>query len=124
MKLNLPKDWFIEAATLEGDCEVGAGSPPTATQPGVPMISVFKHLTFGRLVLLFRRKLGLSIDQLATRAETTAEELYAIEDDPYHEPEPSTVFGLANVFGLSPGKMMQAAGLAVAKKLSLNQEAV
>lgn len=124
MKLNLPKDWFVQAAKLEGDCEVGAGSPPTATQPSVPVISVLKHFTFGRLVLLFRRKLGLSIDQLAKRAETTAQELHAIEDDPYHEPEPSTVYGLAQVFGLSPAKMMHAAGLAVAKKLSLNQEAV
>ncbi|HOC54251.1 MAG TPA: XRE family transcriptional regulator [Verrucomicrobiota bacterium] len=124
MKLNLPKDWFIRAAKLEGDCEVGAGSPPTAIQSATPMISVFTHLTFGRLVLLLRRKLGLSIEQLAARAEAATEELQAIEDDPYHEPEPSTVYGLAQVFGLSVTKMMQAAGLAVAKKLPLNKEAV
>src|SRR5437588_2796365 len=124
MKLNLPKDWFIQAAKLEGDCEIGAGSPLTAIQPGVPTISVLKHLTFGKLVLLLRRKLGLSIEQLATRAETTAVELRAIEDNAYHEPEPSTVYGLAAVFGLSPAKMMQAAGLAVSKQFSLNEDAV
>lgn len=124
MKLNLPKEWFVRRADLEANHEVGAGSPPATPSNVVSISSILTHLAFGRFVLLQRRKLHLSLEDLATRAETDVSELRAIEDDPYHEPEPSTVYGLATTFGLPPKQLLKAANLVEAKSSRISEEAL
>lgn len=122
MKLNLPKEWFVRRADLEANHEVGAGSPPAMPSNVIPISSIVTHFAFGRFVLLQRRKLRLSLEDLAARAETDVSELRAIEDDPFHEPEPSTVYGLATVFGLPPKQLLKRANLVESKSSRMPEE--
>lgn len=124
MELNLPKEWFANRAKREGNTDVCAGNPPTSQQQPESIAPIVAHLVFGKFVSLQRRKLHLSLEELAARSESAADELRAIEDDPFHEPEPSTVFGLANAFDLPPQQLLRAANLVESKSTRLPEEAL
>ena len=128
MKLNLPKEWFIRSADLEGDSEVGAGVPPgpcsSAPLDAARISEVVVHLAFGKFIALKRRKLGLSIEQLAHAAEADPDELRLIEGNPEHVPELSTVVGLAKVFRLPARELLKVSGLAEMKSMRVLEESV
>ena len=119
MKINIPADWLISKANLEEGHEIGAGSPRLTNRRGkhacstAPTITdISQHVSFGRFVTLMRRQNNLTVERLAEAAEVSVEELLVIEHDPHHEPELSTVFGLAKSFRLPPKNLMKMAGLA------------
>jgi len=70
---------------------------------------------FGRLIEYARRKLGLSVEKLAERADVDLEAIVEIETDDRAVPEPRTVYQLAQALRIPPGKLMEVAGLATPK---------
>ncbi|HUT02102.1 MAG TPA: helix-turn-helix transcriptional regulator [Phycisphaerae bacterium] len=66
----------------------------------------------GRLVELARRKKGLTLPELAEKADIDLVEALAIELDALSQPQPRTLFGLAEALGLPVGGVMSLAGLA------------
>lgn len=73
---------------------------------------------------MLRRNHGLSIEELAEKAEIDEIELINIEEDVRHSPEPRSVYQLARCFRLPQKQLMQLAGLAQARDPRLAREAV
>ena len=72
MKLEYSKEWFERSAELEGDHEVGAGSPPWVKMKirrGRTAASETR-IAFGGLVELWRRNQGWNAEQLAEQPQT------------------------------------------------------
>lgn len=132
MKLTITKDWFLSRAHLEEGLEIGAGSLEyigkpalrVAPAPQASIATLSQHLTFGRFVEAMRRKRGWTITQLAKVADVTPEELLVIESDAHHEPELSTVHGLAITFHLPPKNLVKMAGLSNGGSSRLREESV
>jgi transcriptional regulator with XRE-family HTH domain len=104
-------EWIKKAAEMEAECSsisvgglatrLGIYQPEEATGPSV----------FGQLVELGRRRLRLSVEQLAEEAEIDIEELVLIERGECRAPSPRTVYKLAACFNLPTGAIAEVAGL-------------
>ena len=125
MKFTFSPDWCLAAANREEDHEIGVGPrSPAPSQDQDIGIDPGTRLAFGRLVQLMRRKLRLSIEQLAEKTSVDVEAILRIEDDLHHVPEPRTVYQLATIFKLPKQPFAQLSGLTVEKNVRLHQEAV
>ncbi|MDA0814046.1 MAG: helix-turn-helix transcriptional regulator [Verrucomicrobia bacterium] len=127
MKITVTKEWFQSRAHLEEGHEIGAGSLRHIGKPAlsaVPVNTTVESITFGKTIALMRRSRRWTIDQLASEAEATREELSEIESNPDCMPEPSTVFSLAKVFKVPPKAFMQKAGLADAASSRLHEDSI
>ena len=82
------------------------------------------NVAFGRFVNLMRRQRGMSLEQLADDADVDMGDLVEIESDPNHRPELRTAYQLANYFKVSQSGLMQVAGLATPKDVTLFDEGV
>jgi HTH-type transcriptional regulator, competence development regulator len=117
MKFDVPKEWFVKSAEIEGDSEVGAGHSPFLAPLeeekllGADLATEMR-LAFGRFVELMRRRHGWTIQRLAEHADVDIGELLAIEKDPHHETELSAVYGLAKVLKVPVRPLIKMAGLA------------
>jgi transcriptional regulator with XRE-family HTH domain len=65
---------------------------------------------FSKLINMKRREVGLSIEQLAERADIDVLDLFIIETNLDEAPEPRAVSRLAKVLQLPAGKLMQLVG--------------
>lgn len=130
MKIKIEKEWCLRMAELEKDAEIGAGRlavDPVFDGEAVPVEVSDEdgsNVAFGRFVRLMRRRLGLSLEKLATAADVEMAVLVEIENDPHHKPELRTAYQLANYFGVSRSGLMQVAGLTEPKDTRLLDEAV
>lgn len=128
MKIEMTKAWCLAMAEQEGTCEIGAGaiardpSPDSGLEP-IP-IEQDRRVAFGRFVNLMRRQLRLSVEQLAEKSFLEVAEILSIEEDIRYQPEPRSIYRLAEVFGVPQQKLMQVAGLAVSTDVSFREEAV
>lgn len=123
MKIEVTKDWCKTMALREGDAEVGAGF--IAVDPIIDgQTAPESRLALGRFVHLMRRQRKLSLEQLADDADVDVGELMSIEMDAHHLPDPRTIYQLANLFGVSPKKLMALSGLTKPKDISYVEEAV
>ena len=114
MKLNHSKQWYEDRIALEGDAEIGAGTPPgvRAKTPAKSKVTpVDTRIAFGTFVALWRRNRGWDVAALAEAAALDPQGILEIERDPHYEPEPDVVRKLAGVFGLSPKPLLELAGL-------------
>lgn len=104
-------EWLRRMADAEDQCEsvsVGGlahelGVLPSSA-PEVPRV-------FGRFIEYARRERGMSLEALAESANVDLVELVAIETEGQDIPTPRTVFQLAQVLQLPPGKLSEIAGL-------------
>lgn len=130
MKLKVSKEWCMHMAQLEGDTEIGAGR--LAIDPifdegdslAVDCEDEVRNIAFGLLINLMRRQRGVSLEQLATEADVTVEELFEIEKDPNYKTSLRTLYQLANYFGISRSGLIHVAGLTTRKNACLTLEAV
>ena len=130
MKIEISKEWCIRMAQLEANAEIGAGrlaidpvldgefGPVKASDEDVP------NIAFGRFIRLMRRKRGISLENLAEKADVEITELVEIENDTHHKPELRTTHQLAKFFNVPQSGLMQVSGLAVPKDVNLYDEAV
>lgn len=116
MKINIPREWSEAKDSLEEGFTIGAGG--LAMEPGETFHQVLSttvdegRIAFGQFVVFSRRKRGLTIEVLANEADVDLKELVAIEQhDPYYQPDPRTVYQLANYLEVSRAKLMTLAGL-------------
>ena len=128
MTLNYPKSWFERRIALEGDAEVGAGTPPPVQQlrPGAAsnIVPINTRIAFGTFVGLWRRNKGWDAVKLAEQAGIDPEEILEIEHDVHSQPELDAVHKLARVFGVPPKPLLELAGLIEARTPQLREEAV
>ena len=128
MKINIPKEWCLNMAVLEGDAEISAGSlaiDPIFDGDVLPDEAPEElSIAFGRFVRLMRRDKGLSIEKLADDADIDIGDLVSIEDDTHYKPDPRTVYQLANVFGVPRAKLLEISGLTIPRDENLFEEAM
>jgi transcriptional regulator with XRE-family HTH domain len=126
MKLNYSKEWYEQRIGLEGESEVGAGclpaSPESAEKEKVTFVDT--RIALGTFVSLWRRNQGWDAARLAEKAGLAPQEILEIERDPHCEPEPDTVYKLAQVFGLPAKPLLELAGLIQPRTSALREEAV
>lgn len=112
-------------AEVEGRCgsvaagglahDLGVLRPPQA-QEGPRVL--------GRLIEFARRAKGLSLEELAQRADVDLAELVSVERDEGPAPTPRTVYQLAHTLGLSVGKLLELSGLAEPRDEILSKAAL
>ena len=118
------REWLRRMAEAEERCgsvTVGGLAADMGLVDGSSSVELPR--VFSRLVEFARRSRGLSVEALAQDADVELAELVAVEDAG-KMPSPRTVFQLAKVLRLSTGKLMELAGLAEPKDVSLNQAAL
>jgi transcriptional regulator with XRE-family HTH domain len=130
MKINIPMEWSLRMARLEGGAEIGAGLLARDPVPDDEVGSTGRasleepNIAFGRFVSLMRRRRGLTLEKLAEDADVEILDLVEIESDTRHRPEPRTVYQLANFFDVPRDGLLQIAGLTVPKNRRVVEEAV
>lgn len=119
------KEWYERHIPLEGEGEVGAGTPVLPRSAREANVSVVNtRIAFGTFVELWRRNRGWDAAKLAKEAGVNPGEILEIEHSPQSAPEPSAVRKLAKVFGLSPKVLLELAGLIEPRTPCLREEAV
>lgn len=127
MKLNYPKEWYERRIALEGDVEIGAGTPPNYREKAEENANVKPletRIALGTFVELWRRNQGWDAVKLAKEAGVDPEEILDIERNPQSEPEPSAVYRLAQVFKMPAKILMELAGLTEPRTPYLREAAV
>jgi transcriptional regulator with XRE-family HTH domain len=127
MKLERSKDWYERRIDLEGDVEIGAGAPPQCRTKAAEEASVKPletRIALGTFVELWRRNRGWDAVKLAKEAGVDPIEVLEIERNPQSEPEPSAVYKLASLFGISPKPLLELAGLVESRTPLLREAAV
>ena len=140
MKLLVSREWLENKIATDPDIETDAGAAlaalegigvlvpsnrSTSEAAGLPDEKVV-HLRFalGALVKLLRHRDGVSVAELADRAQVPEEEVRGIERDPHHLPRPRTLHQLAKHFKLPVRHLMQMSGATRTVDRVLYNEAV
>jgi transcriptional regulator with XRE-family HTH domain len=129
MRIDYSKNWCMRMAELEADAEIGAGAlaadPVFESKPQIAREGSLEEtvVAFGRFIHLMRRSRGWTVERLAEDADVDLGELVSIEDN-RHRPDVRTVYQLARRFGVPQNRLMQVAGLTMAKDPRIATEAV
>jgi transcriptional regulator with XRE-family HTH domain len=142
LRLNLTREWASEQARREpgsGVTSTGGlahrindlghlngpatqGEAESVSTPTMPADSRRKSL--GKFIELSRRRMRLSVEQLAEKANVDLVELLAIEKAEGIRPEPRTIYQLAQVLQVRVDPLLELAGLVVTKSVALTASAV
>ena len=68
------------------------------------------HKALNSLLVMLRRRDGLDENELAEKADVSAEEIRRIEYDPAYQPSPRTIYKLEKVFNLPSGVLAKLSG--------------
>lgn len=111
---NTPdRKWLLKMANIEDSCPSVSVGGMAADLGMLPRVAVETQHVFGKLIEFARRSRGLSVEQLATRADVDLAEIIEIERHEDTIPQPRTVYQLAQVLNLPAGRLTEVAGLAV-----------
>lgn len=126
MNLERSKEWWLAKADIEGKgAVVAAGKSARDPVPDSAVEdSVQSHVAFSRFVSLARRKLALTIEEFAEKANLDTSEVLAIEDDIHYVAKPRAVYRLAEFLDVPQPSLIQLAGLSAANDTGLGEEAV
>lgn len=142
LNINITREWASAQAKLEpvsGITSVGGlahrigkveelGSlveQQGAEARSVPAMSAEpRRQSLGKFIELSRRRMRLSVEQLAERADIDLGELLSIEKAEETLPGTRTVYQLAQVLRMPVDPLMELAGLVVAKSSKLTESAV
>lgn len=130
MKQKMSKEWFLEKVAFEKDALITAGNKVLTSnlilQESMENDQSDTELNhaFSKLINLSRREMGLSIELLSKKAEIDEEEILHIERDEHYQPEPRSVFQLANFFKLEVESLQELAGNIHAKNAGVYEESI
>lgn len=125
MKLDIKSDWLLQMAEKEGNGIVSVGGLVHRIEEEVQAhaIPATERTALAQLVEWQRRKLRLTVEQVAAQANVDIEEVLGIElGDGTNEPR--TLFQLSQALKLPAGKLMLLAGLVSQRDPRLEQAAV
>ena len=131
MRLNLKREWYEREAKKEEHLEVTAGfrdesafNEEIENQKQVALPTTTSSIPFGRLINLQRRHSHLTMEQLADRARIDLGELVTIEAGQCPNPQPRTVYGLAQALNLPSEKLFVVSGLKFSTDQQVSNQAV
>lgn len=139
MKLLVSNDWLKRKIAADPDLYLEGGPPlsGSAESDGEPTDlprekvavigdrkAVQMRIALGLLVRQLRRRDGLSIAQLAARAEVSEEELRQVEHDPHYTARPRLIFQLSHYFNVPLTTLSQLSGATHSVERRLYNDAV
>lgn len=135
MKLLFSNDWLRKTIPTDPDDEPEAGGTIDPSVHEAQMHSentavigdrnvVQLRIALGTLVRQLRLKEGLSIVELAERADVSEDELRLVEHDPHYTARPRLIFQLSEYFKVQLVKLSQMSGTTHAVNRVLYNEAV
>jgi len=135
MKLLFSVDWLHRKIAGDPDVETEAGRPLVgfgqvdAIERGkvavIPERNVVQlRIALGTLVRQLRQRDRLTLQELATRAEVSEEELRQVETNPSYTARPRLIFQLSKFFGVSLNNLSQMSGATHAVDRRLYNDAV
>jgi transcriptional regulator with XRE-family HTH domain len=139
LNINITREWARQQARAEPDSGITSVGglahrasaldalevPPQQPQPSLQLAPAdSRRHSLGKFVELSRRRMRLSVEQLAEKANIDLVELLAIENAEVVSPGPRTIFQLAQVLKVSPEPLMELAGLVVARSERLAESAL
>ena len=115
MKLLFTNDWLRQGIAADPDSDPEAGPSITGTaEANVATIGEQKavrlRIALGVLVRQLRMKEGLTLAQLAERAQVLEDQLRQVEHDPHYTASPRLIFQLSNYFKVSLVMLSQLSG--------------
>jgi len=120
-------EWLSEMAAAEDNgCVSVGGLPYRANALTAAPVSdeVVERKVLATLVELQRRRLRLSVHELAEKAEVDARDILAIEAGEDRRPEPRTVYNLSKALSLPEVGLMQLSGLVSRRDTVLDDASV
>jgi transcriptional regulator with XRE-family HTH domain len=142
LNINITPEWALEQAKHEPDAGVTsvgglahrlsglesvsgpARQPESEGSSSLVMSADSKRQSLGKFIELSRRRMRLSVEQFAQKADVDLAELLAIEKAEDIAPEPRTIYQLAGVLRISVEPLLELAGLVVQKSAGLTETAV
>lgn len=130
MKFHIPATWCENMARKEIGMEIGAGliaiDPSFEEEKSVSSSAINddSKIPLNRFVNLMRRKKGLTLEQLADKADIDLRDLLNIEEDAHYTPDVRAIYKLSQIFDVSQKKMMALSGLTKPKNKEYIEEAV
>lgn len=117
METNLDREWLLAKANEEDNCIISVGglvcrvaAAEASVSEDIPESA--RRVAFARIVELSRRKLRLSVEQLAECADVDISQIVEIEEGASNSPEPRTVFKLSQTLKVPQNQLMVLSGLA------------
>lgn len=93
MSFDITKNWCRNAGKREDGLDVAAGlvtaDPMFGGEEHADDSPEASHLALGRFINLMRRSYGLSIEDLAHKADVEIADLFSLENHASHSSEPS-----------------------------------
>ena len=106
------RQWLLEMADIEDTCRSVAVGGMAADFGFDSLGESRSQRVFGRLIEYARRAEGLSVEDLASRADVDLSEILAIEREEQTIPQLRTVYQLAGALAIPAGPLTEVAGLA------------
>ena len=112
MKLEIGSDWLLRMAEAEGNGIISVGGLASRIEDELPATAApsTERTALAQLIEWQRRKLRLTLEQLAAKANVDVEDVLAVERGEGSD-EPRTIHQLAQALKLPSGKLMLLAGL-------------
>ena len=140
MKLSFSNDWLRRAIAADPDVDVEAGPSLSGgaeiedlhrDEPQLENVAVMGtrnvvqlRVALGVLVHQLRLKHGLSVAELARRAQISEDELRQVEHDPHYTARPRLIYQLSEYFNVSLSTLSQMSGATHAVDRALYNTAV
>jgi transcriptional regulator with XRE-family HTH domain len=129
MKMNNDPNWLLAKANEEDNRIISVGGlvcrlRAEARQQEQETPEPTRRVAFARFIELSRRKLRLTVEQLAEKADVDVSQLIEIEEGECVSAEPRTVFKLAQVFNFPQHRLMELSGLAKTRDRHLTEATV
>lgn len=115
MTFEISKAWCQSAGANENGLDIAAGviaiDPAFHQDGGADESPEASRLALGRFINLMRRGQGLSIEDLAQKADIELGDLFSLESNASFQPDARTLYQLSEIFGVSQEKLMGLSGL-------------
>jgi len=121
MKLHFSNDWMRKAIARYPDVETEAGrpleSPALADEIARGKVAIMPtrnvvqlRIALGALVHQLRQRDGLTLEELAVRADVSEDELRQVETNSSYTARPRIIYQLSSFFGVSLNNLSQLSG--------------
>ena len=128
MKLNPDRDWLLKKAEQEDNQIVSVGGLVCRIAMEANDVQEIpestRRVAFSRFIEFSRRRLRLTVEQLAERADVDVAELVELEEGDSTSPEPRTIFKLSDALKVPQERLMVLSGLSRPRDQSLQAATV
>src|SRR5262245_8674597 len=123
IQLNITPEWVKAHAEREPESGItsAGGLPSRAEKLASSTMREAGRLSFARFIELSRRKMRLTLEQLADKADIELSALYGAAHGETVSLDPRGVFKLARVLNVDPEPLAELAGLMSAKDSDINE---